>query len=367
MSLNEAFSSSYANRFAGFERDEVQDLDPPFKLVGTDEEKLDLIELVNRVSSSETGKKILEEASALGYTLRIDDLGETTMGVCRSESKELVMSSHQNPDKWVSTLVHEARHAGQISRGAIAGYTPFVSMQTQMPEKRLMEADAVACSIQVCQELFFENDYMPLSLIRKHSPIMVDAYELAQDGRQFMTEKEKSEVLTTCLLGWYDNELRKMAYELNHVMDPLSMGYAYLNSEGTFKEISLADSVKKICTMGDSNYFSEPVSVLEEPYRAGLSEPAKKWVDEHVKVCQEMGADVDPSLEKMPVYKGTPFIKNQLEEKYGKMPEALTEKGKKNLNDCLKENGRAFSKPPKLVNSNKENWLSSLGGRFSGR
>lgn len=342
MSLKDIFSRQPSRAETPVSVPESQDLATPFKLEGTDEEKADLVDVINRIAASKMGKQILEEASALGYTVKIGHLG-ATMGACRSQSKELIMSDKQDPDKWVSTLVHEARHAGQIGRGAIAGYSPFVSMKSQLPEKRLMEADAVACSIHVCEELFFQNDYMPLSRLRRDYLSMVYDYEDAQNGRVEMTEKETGEVMSACLLGWYNNEARKMAYEMSHVLDPLSRGELYANRTGVLEEFPVADSVKKICTLNGVGYFAQPLSVLQQPERAGLSKASAAWVEEHVKACNEAGVSSDPSLRHLPSYEEKPYIKSQTEENYGKMPEFLSETGLKNLKDCREAGKSTFT------------------------
>ncbi|MCK5295864.1 MAG: hypothetical protein KAJ75_03135, partial [Alphaproteobacteria bacterium] len=44
------------------------ELDVPFKLLGTNEEKRRLAEIVNRVAKSELGKETLETAAKAGYT-----------------------------------------------------------------------------------------------------------------------------------------------------------------------------------------------------------------------------------------------------------------------------------------------------------
>ncbi len=358
MNLKDIFSPQSSRNETPVSALEPQDLATPFMLEGTDDEKADLIDVINRIAVSKTGKQILEEAAALGYTVKIGDLG-ATMGACRSQSKELIMSDRQDPDKWVSTLVHEARHAGQIGRGAIAGYNPFVTLKSQLPEKRLMEADAVACSIQVCEELFFKYDYMPLSRLRRDYQGMVSDYEEAQAGRVEMTEKETGEVMSACLLGWYNDEYRKMAYEMSHVLDPLSRGELYANRTGVLKEISLADSVSKICRLNGENYFSQPLSLLQQPERAGLSSASAAWVEEHVRACKEAGVSSDPSLASLASYQEKPYIKGRTEEQYGKMPAALSEKGMKSLETCRGAGKSAFTvAAPEGVK--KQYWLSRL-------
>lgn len=320
-----------------------QTLENPFPLKGTDEEKALLTELVNRTAESPFGKAVLEEAAAAGYEICFEDLGKVK-GCCRSAFKQILLSRQQQPADWTATLVHECRHAGQISRGATPGHTPYVSMETQLKEKRLMEADACAASARVCHELLERGDYLPAAVFHRNKAAVFEAYgQTAENGAGV------NKAMTASVLAWYDDELYKMAYEIDHVMTPLSSGASYRNPSGEFEEMPLADSVRKICVSAGETYFSEPYEKLNEPHYAGVSKMTAKWLDEHIKECRALGADVDPSLKKIPVYESTPFIEVQFEEKYDKTPDVLSDFVRKALEEKQANGEKPFVKAPKLV------------------
>ena len=314
------------------------------RLAGDEETQALLSELINRTAQSPFAKSVLEKAGEEGYEVCLGDLGNAK-GCCRARSKQIVLSDKQPPDMWVSTLVHECRHAGQIARGATAGYSPFLSMASQLKEKRLMEADACAASARACNELMQQGDYMPSVLMRRapsHASI-ADAYEnsLAQG-----TDK----AMTAAVLAWYDNELYKMAYETDHVMSPLSRGKAFRNPSGEFEEQPLADSIKTVCRKENGGtYFSEPQSVLDGARYAGISSVTAKWLESHAAECRALGGDVDPSVWNIPVYQSSDFAKTVLEEKYGRLPAPLSESARKILEEKRLCGEKVFDRTPKTV------------------
>ncbi len=325
------------------EAGQKQTLEKPFRLKGTQDEQDLLTELVNRTAQSPFAKSVLEKAASLGYEICFEDLGNAR-GCCRSTFKQIILSRQFQPADWTATLVHECRHADQISRGATAGHTPYISMETQLKEKRLMEADACAASARACYELLEEGDYMPAVVLRRTKAGIFDAYQhAARDG------ESSDKAMTAAALAWYDDELYKMAYEIDHVMTPLSMGAAYRNPSGDFEEMPLAESVRKICNADGKTYFSEPYEKLNEPHYAGISEMTANWVKKHIKSCRDLGAEVDPSLEKIPVYKSTPFIEVRFHEKYDKTPDVLSDFARKELEEKRANGEKPFDRPPRLV------------------
>lgn len=301
-----------------------QVLKTPFVLRGSDAEKKELADLVNRIAKSDFGKEILEDASSQGYALRLEDLGGITMGTCRGGVvKEIVVSTRESLDMSVVTLIHEARHAGQIGRGAIDGYNEDYSFKTQMPHKRLMEADAVAASIVVASDLAKKGDAVPLKQTSYNYENMLQSHKDA-----LSMGKSEKEAFTVCALAWYDNTSRKMAYEEDHIMIPMREGYYAMNSRGSFKSYPLQKSVDTICTYKGETYFSEPLSVLKKPERIGVSSYTNGWVERHVKACQKIGADVSSIVSGLPVYQVPEFMVQAKEKRYGKAPTVLSAAGR---------------------------------------
>lgn len=304
-----------------------QNLKAPFKLAGSAEDQKYLAEIVNNVAKSRLGREILEDAACQGYTLHLEDLGRSTLGTCSAEKKRIVLSARQNADIHVITLAHEARHAGQIGRGAISGYNEAYSFKTQMPHKRLMDADAVASSIVVGEELAAAGDRWPLVRAGKNYDKMIQAYENALNEG-----KTQKEAFTACMLGWYDFTARKMAYEEDHLMQPMRDGYYAMNDKAAYRPVSLRKSIDMICTFDGGSYFTEKESVLKTPERAGISSYTADWIEKHVEACRrQIGIDVRPAVTGMPVYQVSGCMVAAREEKYGKAPKVLSEQGKDEL------------------------------------
>lgn len=305
----------------------VRNLFPAFKLAGTPEEQKYLAETVSRVASSRLGREILEDAARQGYTLHLEDLGKSTLGTCSACSKRIVLSSRQSSDSHVITLAHEARHAGQMARGAVSGYDETFSFKTQMPHKRLMEADAVAVSIVVGEELAAAGDRRPVNAAAEKYDKMVDAYESSINAG-----KTQKEALTACMLSWYDFTARKMAYEEDHLMQPMRDGYYAMNDTGVFRPLSLRKSIGTICTFDGGSYFTEREAVLKTPERAGISSYTAAWIEKHIETCRRrLDVDVRPAVTGMPVYQVSECMIAAREEKYGKAPKVLSAQGKEEL------------------------------------
>lgn len=305
----------------------VQNLAVPFQLAGTPEEQKRLAEVVNRVAASRFGREVLEDAVREGYTLYLEDLGQSTLGTCSAFEKRIVLSSRQSSDSHVITLAHEARHAGQMGRGAVSGYDERYSFKTQMPHKRLMEADAVAVSIVVGEELAAAGDTGPLASAGDKYDKMVEAYE-----KSIHAGKSGKEAVTACMLGWYDFTARKMAYEEDHLMQPMRDGYYAMNDTGIYRPLSLRKSIDMICTFDGGSYFTEREAVLKTPERAGISSYTAAWIEKHIDACRKrLDIDVRPIVTGMPVYQVPGCMIAAREEKYGKAPNVLSGQGKEEL------------------------------------
>ena len=301
------------------------------KMIGSAEDVATLTALVNSVAESSFGREILEDARALGYALRMDDLGRTTKGVCRSAKKEIVLSSRMPADALVLTLAHEARHAGQIGRGAVAGYIPSCSLSSLVPHKRLMEADAVTASIVVAEELLQTGDYMPVAMAHREYPEMTEAYENAVDANLPQTE-----AMTRCALKWYDNTVRKMAYEEDHFITPLKEGFYAMNTTGGYTDLNAEAGMAAVCSFKGGMYFTDP-DALKTPERAGMSSYTAEWVAKHIETCKaKTGADVSAVVAGVPVYpvdRGTVAAK---ERSFGTLPDPVSERGMKRIEAAVK-------------------------------
>lgn len=275
-----------------------QNLNTPLQLDAGRRSNEMLVDMINAVASSPTGKAVLEQAAEAGYSVGLDYL-DGCIGTCHAKDKKIVLSSSHPYEKLISSLAHEARHAVQITNGAEPYYTPNVLVQDQIIEKRLMEADAVATSIMVCHELKEKGYGEPLAemdyLYNK---------EIAAFNEGMKTSKK--EALTQAALAWYEKEDRMFKLEGRAIAHPLSVGENFKNTTGKYKKVTPEDCIARICTFEGENYFTQSAEALKTPERAGVSDKMKNWLDMNSNVCREEGVQPEPSVEKIPVYKLSP-------------------------------------------------------------
>lgn len=275
-----------------------QNLNTPLKLDAGWRRSEMLVDMINAVASSPTGKSVLEQAAEAGYSVSIDNL-DGCFGVCHAKDKKIVLSSSHPYEKLISSLAHEARHAVQITNGAEPYYTPNVSVQDQIIEKRLMEADAVATSIMICHELKEKGYGEPMAAMDGHYSTELKAFN---EG----LKTSKKEALTRAALAWYEKEDRMFKLESRAIAHPLSVGENFKNTTGKYKKITPEDCIARICTFEGKNYFTQSADALKTPERAGVSDKMKNWLDMNANACREEGAPPEPSIEKIPVYKLSP-------------------------------------------------------------
>ena len=278
-----------------------QKIMPPMKIEAGN--NVVLTDLINDVASTPTGKKLLETASALGYTLSLASIDG--MGHCHANDKRIVLSNKCSYDKLVSSLAHEARHAEQISKGAEPYYTSDILIKDQLIEKRLMEADAVALSLMVCGELKQQGNEAPMKAAEIHYEKEVAAFENGM-------KSSPQEAMTQAVLAWYENKNRLFKHECRVVAAPLCNGANFENTTGQYKKLSAEDCINRLCEFNNKTYFTQNPDVLKTPERAGVSERLKYWLDVNAELCKNQGVSQESSIASIPVYKDAPALYGQV-------------------------------------------------------
>ncbi len=283
--------------------DQSQKITPPMKINAGGSYFETLTDLINVVAHSPTGKALLEHAASSVYSLSIDSIDG--MGHCSAKDKQIILSGNCSFDKMVSSLAHEARHTEQISNGAHPYYTPDVLLKDQLIEKRLMEADAVAVSLMVCDELKERGNDAPMRAALPHYEKEIAAFE---KGRKI----SKKEALTQAALAWYDNENRMFKHECRVVALPVSLGANFENTSGKYKRITPENCINRLCRFNGTPYFTQDAKELEIPRRAGISQRTKYWLDVNIDLCKNAGVSPEASVESLPVYENSPALYGQV-------------------------------------------------------
>ncbi len=338
----------------GFYKDEAPEV--PLEMQGSRQEKRRLTALVNRIArSSPFGKELLETAAADGYTVCFELQGMGTGGFTAPEDKVIGLNPMKSDSLLAGTLAHEARHVRQYRNGmAPGGYDPCYTLETQLLEKRMMEADAVASSLKVAADMEARGDGGPMKALKSRYTYPATAYENARLGNRAENEDR---AMTAAVLGWFRDETLKFTYEEAYVLYPLSYGRAFENETGVFKSKTPGEIVNTLCRTGDGrNYFSAPAADLSFAPYSGLSSVSAAWMAEHVKACREAGASeamMDPTLLSVRVCESSPFMRRRLDNGYIIMPEELSAPGREKLAERKKKAESAERLSPAAAVSRK--------------
>ena len=280
-----------------------QELETPFEIKGSKKARRALTAVINRTAKSEAGRAVLEKAAKAGYAIK-DEYLEGAFGACDGDAKLILLDSRFLKDKLVSTLAHEARHAEQMENGAIKGYDPTKTIASALVEKRLMEGDAVAYSLLVCDQLYEQGDLKPAVVMAHQAPEMFKGF---QDGkRQSPTGDKVKDAMTGAVLGWFFSERMKIRYERIHIANPLSLGLNLKTNPADLKTVDYAQSIAKICAFNRKPYFLADAGLLKEAVFCGVSRSTKYWINEHVAAVKACGGQPESSVESIPVYHERP-------------------------------------------------------------
>lgn len=267
----------------------------PIKLLGTEEEKKRLANLINRVAKSKLGKETLTIAAEAGYTLDIGLNVPEASGFCDDKKKALSISSNFSDDMLIIALVHEARHACQYARGAGVN-AEHDSVKSQIIITRAMEADAERAACVACFEMKQYGDtkaYYAFSRVTKH--IIRPFEEALRNGENADAAAFK---------GWYSDKRLKSIYENVEIVEPLQEA----QKNGKDKEMmfdknhSCQEIADKICfTENGKNYLGNDVDFLEENGFADIGNDTKELLQKFM-LKREKKSDLvpDKSINELP-------------------------------------------------------------------
>lgn len=259
-----------------------QNLNPPFEINGDEKAQIRIVEMINAISASETGRQTLEIASKAGYKLGME-FAFGCNGGCNKEKKQIILNPVSKDDVLVGVLIHEARHAGQFERGeydACDENRPRnETIKTNVMRTRAVEADAQATAAQVLGEMFEAGNEEPLFAFCRQP----DNSKIGRAFEYAMYEEgalQNGNARTAAFLAWYENEPVKKAYDEYYQVDMMERRQEKgLNKTDTYSESqSAAQIVKDLCLNNDGScYFKENPKVLEGGHYVNVDrEPAEK-------------------------------------------------------------------------------------------
>ena len=274
----------------------------------TEEERPRMISIVNRLAKSEAGRETLEIAAKAGYKFGFLDASTNCFGCCFGGIKCIGLGPMASDDKLVSTLCHEARHAGQGVRMDNIPDRDKLNVASIIRASRAKEADAQAYALKACKELEMQGDPGPLATFAKFYPPIYKAYETAlaeQNG--VMNDKVVAEVFK----GWYNQTGTKQSYEEGYIIEPMHDAIEEFNKGSredvyTFKyNVTSEQVVEKIGWTKNGNYLAgEDPKFLDDEHYLSIGERTKKDAQDFFKIRQEkMHTRKDKSVDTMPTHK----------------------------------------------------------------
>lgn len=274
----------------------------------TEEERPRMISIVNRLARSEAGKETLEIAAKAGYKFGFLDAATNCFGCCFGGMNCIGLGPMASDDKLVSTLCHEARHAGQGVRMEFIPDRDQLNVASIIRASRAKEADAQAYAVKACKELEMQGDIGPLATFAKFYPPIYAAYEKAlaeQNG--VMNDK----VVAGTFKGWYDQTGTKQNYEEGYIIDPMHDAIEQFN-KGSTKDtytfeynVTSSQVVQAVGWTKNGNYLSdEDPNFLDQEHYLSIGERTKKDAQAFFDIREEkMGIEKDKSVASMPTHK----------------------------------------------------------------
>ena len=273
----------------------------------TDEERPRMISIINRLAKTEAGRETLEVAAQAGVKFGFLDAATNCFGCSFGGINCIGLGPRASDDKLVSTLCHEARHAGQNVRMADIPERDQLNIASLIRASRAKEADAQAYAVKACKELEMQGDPGPLAEFAEFYPAIFAAYSKALAEQNGVMNDQ---VVVGTFKGWYDQKGTKQNYEEGYIIDPMHDALEQFNKGKTDdvytfdKSVSSEEVVEKIGWTRKGNYLAgENPKFLDEEHFISIGERTKADSQAFFKLRKEKtGIEIDPTIDSMPTH-----------------------------------------------------------------
>lgn len=303
--LSQIFSSKVLR---GGYSDERCELDFPMK--GSDQEKRRLTYLVNTIArSSDIGKNVLADAAKAGFELSFE-MQPGTCGYCgrdeETKKPHIVLNPAMSDNELIATLVHEARHAQQDTRGCTYEFGDCTP-KTEIMLFRAMEADAQATALMTCLDIREKTGNAgPLNKFRRESSVIAKKIprEILNNKIPF---KPSIVLYQQAFDGWYEDGNVVYGYENAYIAKPM----ARYREEQSFdkhkydQELTSEQIVNMVCINSDGQcYWKNKPNVLETTDKLKVSCATAEYMQAFLGHRQRVtGIAPDPTFKTIPVEK----------------------------------------------------------------
>ncbi len=259
-----------------------QNLAHPFEIVGDENTRRRITNMINQIVESDTGRQTLEIAGKAGYKLGME-FAFGCNGGCNKENKNIILNPVSKDDVLIGVLIHECRHAGQFERGeydASDDRRPRnETIRTNIMRTRAVEADAQATAIQALGEMMEKGNEEPLFAFCRQpdNRAIGTAFERALYEENAL---RNGQARTAAFLAWYENEPVKKAYDEAYQVEMMTRREERGDNKADTYAVSqsAAKIVRDLCLNNDGScYFAADPKVLESGHYVAVNkESAEK-------------------------------------------------------------------------------------------
>ena len=302
--LSRLFSSPVVRGTYKDEKPEVR-----MNFVGSKNEQKRLTHLVNTLSQSPTGKKLLEKATAEGYTVGFEIMpGTFGCCTCDEKTKHIALNPAYGDAKLTGTLAHEARHAQQYANGLPTEFLQY-DVATELKMWRTAEADAEAiaalCGLEIRAET---GESSVLRQFGKTSPhIGAAVRDAALDCYTPEDLKNhQNDILTAGFEAWFSNSDMVEAYEKSYLCDrltdapflPRCKRLEFYEKYPMDKSSSGAEILQMFCKTAENDcYFADNLNIFEQkPHLSAITNASRHAADKFFELrLRDTGIKLDKS------------------------------------------------------------------------
>ena len=302
--LSRLFSSPIVRGTYKDEKPEIQ-----MNFIGSKTEQKRLTHLVNTLSQSPTGKKLLEKAAEEGYSIGFEIMpGTFGCCTCDEKTKHIALNPAYNDAKLTGTLAHEARHAQQYANGLPTEFLQY-DVATELRMWRTAEADAEAiaalCGLEIRAAT---GDSNVLHQFGKTSPHIgaavrdaaIDCYTPKD------LKKYQNDILTAGFEAWFSNSDLVEAYEKSYLCDKLTdtpfllrfKRLEFYEKHPMDKSSSGAEILQKFCKTAENDcYFADNLNIFEQkPHLSAMTNATRLAADKFFELrLRDTGIKLDKS------------------------------------------------------------------------
>ena len=229
-------------------------MDYPFLRTENETEADRIKALLDELSKSKLGKKLIDDAVDHKTTIAFDG-AMRAYGSYDEVKNHLRLNPSHSHDRLVGTIAHELRHSQQFQKGILLDAlldTPKSYIQNQAA----IEADASATACAVCYDLALQGNEKPLESLREKDPHIVNPFQNAA----VKSGAVNAEAYNAAFKGWFTDYCTRDSYDclyIKMVRQRKSNCTREEENQAFMREVPVNDVVQKVCTCNGKPYLSE--------------------------------------------------------------------------------------------------------------